>query len=146
MNKLLYKHFLWAMISACLPAITFAQISEVTIQDIQTVAPESLAIAVDASPLVGDTVSTIGVVIAPPGLSSSVPAGDAKMFIMDATGGAEFSGLNVITLGGNGNLLAGFQLGDSVKVTGTVGEFSTQTQLVPTQDLELLGFTNPLEP
>ncbi|MFQ5707617.1 MAG: FlgD immunoglobulin-like domain containing protein [bacterium] len=119
---------------------------EVTIQEIQMVDPESLAVAIDASPLLGDTVSTVGVVYAPPGLSSSVPVGDAKMFIMDVAGGVEYSGINVITLGANGNLLAGFQVGDSVKVTGTVGEFGTQTQLVPIDAPELLGFTNPPQP
>lgn len=126
-----------------LNTVAQAQVPEVTIQDIQTVPPESLAVAADASPVSGDTVTTTGIVFFPPGLSSSVPAGDAKMFIMDISGGNEFSGLNVITLGGNGNLLAGFQVGDSVKITGSVSEFSTQTQIVATEDLQLLSVTDP---
>ena len=131
-------------IGVMLPALASAQIQDVTIQDVQTVPPESLAVAADASPLRGDTVRVVGVVIMPPGLSSSVPQGDAKMFIMDTTAGKEFSGVNVITLGGNGNLLAGIQLGDSIRVTGVVGEYQSMTQIVPTQAPELLGIATSI--
>ncbi len=127
-------------------SVAVAQYPDVTIQQIQTVPPESLAVAKDASPLLGDTVRVTGVVFMPPGLSSSVPTGDAKMFIMDTTNGLPFSGVNVITLGGNGNLLAGIQVGDSVRITGVVGEFRGFTQVVPIAAPEVLGIVNPPTP
>ncbi|MFQ5864402.1 MAG: T9SS type A sorting domain-containing protein [bacterium] len=146
MKKLLPTHLALAMFVLLMPALTLAQFPEVTIQEIQSVPPESLAIAVDASPFEGDTVTTVGVVTAPPGLSSSVEQGDATMYIMDPSGGVEFSGINVFTQGGTGNLLAGLQLGDSIRVTGRVQEFSTITELVPTKAPDILGFGIPPEP
>ncbi|NIR51295.1 hypothetical protein GWO43_22055, partial [candidate division KSB1 bacterium] len=130
-----------------------AQFPDVTIQDIQTVDPDSLAIGIDDSPFLDDTVTTRGIVVFPPGLSSSVPQGAAVVYIVDPAGGGEYSGMNVLTQANEGNLLGGFQLGDSIRVTGLIEEFEgsgdvpgSLTQLRPIQTPDLLGFVAPPEP
>lgn len=101
----------------------------VTIADIQTVSQQDLANCTDAANYIGDTVRVQGVVIMDGGLSQLTSA--KQVWLQDGTGA--FTGIDLYAPNANGttqdigNMLAGFK----IEVTGTIEEFSGETELVP---------------
>ncbi|GEM_PF-744139 len=109
-----------------------------TIQQIQEVDPDTLALGTDEStysPHLGDTITVEGVVIAAPrvspGGSSLFALGNAfTMYIMDPNGGP-WSGLNVRatdSLAADAILITAVDTGFVVRVTGVVSQYYSTTQ------------------
>ncbi len=146
----LMKKGLILIVLSCLSAVTMAQFPLVSIDSIQRITPQDLALDQDLSYLTGDTVEVEGIVTFDPclyGLSSGSRIGT---WIQDAAGGP-FSGLHILIENGllqgySGTLsdlnddtqfLDNFTVGNKVKMTGIVSNFSGNTQMilldVPTQ-------------
>ncbi len=114
-----------------------------TIQEVQTVTQQNLAAGNDASPIgATDTIRVRGVVVMDAGLSTLV---QGKQIWIQTNDGSAYSGIDVYqptpnTAGDDGGTgILSLVAGDSVEITGTILEFSGETELVPI-------VTNPATP
>ncbi len=104
-----------------------------TIQEVQTVSQAELALGNDAG-LIGatDTIRVRGIVVMDANLSTLV---GGKQIWIQTSGNAPFSGLDIFqptpATGDGGTGILALLAGDSVEITGTVLEFSGETELVP---------------
>jgi hypothetical protein len=149
-------------------AITaFAQYPFVNISDIQRVSPDSLATAdtitgfssstaqprwrLQASPHLGDTVTTVGIVVLPPGVVTYT-YGPWTMLLYDTTSSTQWKGILLRanaagdTTGLKQNGFLNVIPGDIVRITGVVQEFPSglgvsATQFAPlaNQPITILG-------
>ncbi|MDZ7261493.1 MAG: hypothetical protein ONB05_05240, partial [candidate division KSB1 bacterium] len=124
-----------------------------TIYEIQYVPEESLAVGMDDSPFLGDTVVVEGIVAGSP---RSLWAGARwSMIIVDPAGGP-WNGLQVIQHDTTkpGTDLTAVMIGDKVRFTGVIEEYSysgiswTQTQIAlltnPPVPVEFISSENPI--
>ncbi len=107
-----------------------------TIQDIQTVSQQNLANNNDTANFVksSEVIKVRGVVIVGGGESTLV--GGKQVWIQTSAGTPTFSGIDVFQnlpsgTGDGGTGILSLLAGDSVEITGTVIEFSGETELVP---------------
>lgn len=141
-------------------ATAFAQYPTVTIRQIQEVDSASLAMNMDASPLLGDTVIVYGTVMMDgrvedsqnPGsfIRNATPGNHHNIWIQDGSG--PWSGLDVFHL--NGETSAGpttpidmldLVAGDSIKVTGVIEEFNAESEIFPLT-VEIVGTGKKITP
>ena len=126
-----------------------AQHQIVTIQQIQTVSAQALANCVDTASFTGDTVITHGTIVMDGGLAQAASGRNVWM----QNGAGPFSGINIFTTGVPvpvpGTDVLDLVQGDSVEITGIVGTFGRETQLVPINiDLIASGrpvYVNPID-
>jgi hypothetical protein len=137
----------------------FAQYPELTIKDINFVSDSALLAAGAANgepvpPLVGDTITVVGVVMCPPyqganpDSNETLRAGAPSIFLQD-TAMTEWSG--VLTRFPGAEVPAAYQVLDSgfvVKVTGVVVEYFTTTEfdLIDFQASDIIGQMKRPEP
>ncbi len=107
-----------------------------TIQEVQTVTQQELIAGNDASPILPtDTIRVRGIVMMDANLSTLL---GGKQIWIQTTGNAPFSGLDIFQpfpagtgTGDGGTGILSLLAGDSVEITGTILEFSGETELVP---------------
>lgn len=104
-----------------------------TIQEVQTVSQAELALGNDAGLIAAtDTIRVRGIVVMDANLSTLV---GGKQIWIQTSGNAPFSGLDIFqptpATGDGGTGILALLAGDSVEITGTVLEFSGETELIP---------------
>lgn len=135
----------------CVVAPLVAQVREVSVQEIQTVSAENLAAGVLTSPLVGDTVSFVGVALSATVANRAggdfrpiLTAGRRYVNYIQDTAGAPFGG--IVVLADNDTvaretLFDRIDSGDVVRITGVVQQFPTTpngaNQVVITRNSEV---------
>ncbi|MBX7241307.1 MAG: T9SS type A sorting domain-containing protein [Bacteroidia bacterium] len=117
----------------------------VTIQQIQTVSPQTLATCVDSSSPEGQQVKVRGVVVMDAGLAQA--ASGRNLWIQAGTG--PWSGLDIFDAAAVD--LDGLVAGDSVELTGTVEEFAptggpkAESELISITAVNIIGSGNPVQ-
>lgn len=107
-----------------------AQVTNTTIQNIQTVSTQDLAACIDSSSLNGDTVTITGVVVTYPDSCSNTTTNRGQLWMRSGYG--DFSGLDVIQFfDPSQNGFTSVLPGDSISITGVVDEFGAETELIP---------------
>lgn len=134
MKKVLFSLFMLGAATA-----SFAQ-TNATIQQLQNVNAANLAACEDSSSYKGQTVTTKGVVVMNVGLAQV--SGGNNIWLQSGTG--PFSGIDVFGSSAS-TILDGFLAGDSVEITGTMAEFSHETELTNITAVTLITAGNTVK-
>ncbi|MCB9231388.1 MAG: T9SS type A sorting domain-containing protein [Bacteroidia bacterium] len=131
MKKLLLLFTLLLVLGTGLQAQTYPVMTIDTIQS-----PIDLSNCRDSSKYTGDTVIVYGVAIMEGGIAQA--AGGRNVWIQDGAG--PWAGLDVY--GSSGNVIAptdilDFNAGDSVAITGVIGEYFGETEFIPLSAIKL---------
>ncbi len=122
--------------------ITKAQVTNVTIQDLQFVPPATLANCEDTTTYLGDTVAVTGTVIMNGGLAYT--ASGRQVWIQTSDGPFMAIGARASNPVQTATKMTDLFAGDSVRLTGRVERFRRETQINPTS-VELLDVGRPVK-
>ena len=151
------RKLLLLMLGCCMTGFAFGQpYDTLTIQQIQFIDADSLADCNDTSPRLGDTVITYATVVMSamvddpqnpggPQVPNAQAAGGRNVWIQSGTG--PFSGVDLFTFGVPTPVpdvdVLDLQAGDSIQVTGIIGNFFNEKELIPI-DIQLLDLGRPV--